>query len=116
MQISSTPTAYGGGEAQRLLNMILQQQQPPAGQDLPGDASTTATTPTTTTTPAATPTSTTTAAQFASNTLASLLSAQEAQPTPANVAAQVIQAADTNGDGELSLSEVENALNGATNG
>ena len=118
MQISSTPTAYGGSEAQRLLNMVLQQQQPSAGQDLPSDATTAAAAATTnpTTTPAATPTSTTTAAQFASNTLASLLSAQEAQPTPANVAAQIIQAADTNGDGELSLSEVENALNGATNG
>ncbi len=106
MQISSTPTAYGGNEAQRLLNMLLKQQPPRTGQDLPsGDSTTPAAAPaanTQTTAPSAT--------QFASNTLASLLSAQEAPPSPADVAAKVIKAVDTNGDGSLSLSEVETAL------
>jgi Ca2+-binding EF-hand superfamily protein len=109
MQISSTPTAYGGGEAQRLLNMLLQPQAPPAGQDLPGSspaASTTASTATSAPPPPSAPS----VAQFASDTLASLLTAQEAPPTASSVAAKVIGAADTNGDGSLSLSEVETAL------
>ncbi len=108
MQISSTPTAYGGNEAQRLLNMLLNQQNPPAGQDLPSSDST-STSSTTTTTPTP-PTSTPASTQFAADTLSSLLSAQEGPPSAANVASQVINAADTNGDGSLSLSEVENAL------
>lgn len=108
MQISSTPTAYGGGEAQRLLNMLLQQQAPSTGQDLPGADSAT------TTSTAAQPTSNTSAAQFTSNTLASLLSAQEAPPSSAGVAAKVISTADTNGDGTLSLSEIESALGADT--
>jgi Ca2+-binding EF-hand superfamily protein len=111
MQISSTPTAYGGGEAQRLLNMLMQQQAAPAGQDLPGDATPT-TTPTTTATPPP-PTSSPNAAQFASDTLASLLSAQQA-PSASSVAQQVISAADTSGDGTLSLGEVETAIGGDT--
>lgn len=85
MQISSTPTAYGGGEAQRLLNMILQPQAPPAGQDLPSTDSSAATA-TATPTPAATPTTATSADQVATDTLSSLLSAQEAPPSPADVA------------------------------
>src|SRR5450432_3796988 len=111
MQISSTPTAYGGGEAQRLLNMLLQPQAAPAGQDLPGAATTTTTTTTTITTQ---PTSSPNAAQFATDTLASLLSAQEAPPSSANVAAKIIGVADTNGDGSLNLTEVESALGADT--
>ncbi len=106
MQISSTPTAYGGSEAQRLLNLLLQGQGAPPGQDLPGagQASTVAATPPTQ--PASGPN----AAQFTADTLSSLLSAQEAPPSSADVAAKVIGTADTNGDGALSLSEVESAL------
>jgi Ca2+-binding EF-hand superfamily protein len=113
MQISSTPTAYGGSEAQRLLNMLLQPQQPPSGQDLPSGDSTTAT-PAATTPAASQPTSTPSAAQFATNTLASLLSAQEAPPSSANVASQIMGVADSDGDGSLSLSEVEKALGADT--
>ena len=113
MQISSTPTAYGGSEAQRLLNMLLQPQAAAAGQDLPGAATAAATT-TATTAAAPTPTSSPSAAQFTSDTLASLLSAQEAPPSAADVAAKVISTADTNGDGSLSLTEVETALGGDT--
>ena len=106
MQISSTPTAYGGGEAQRLLNLLLQRQGSPTGQDLPGagQASTAASTP------PAQPASSTSAAQFTADTLSSLLSAQEAPPSNSDVAAKVIGTADTNGDGALSLDEVESAL------
>jgi Ca2+-binding EF-hand superfamily protein len=91
--------------------MLLQQQAAPAGQDLPGAASTTTTATTTTTT---TPTSSPNAAQFTADTLASLLSAQEAPPSSAEVAGKIIGVADTNGDGSLSLSEVEKALGADT--
>jgi Ca2+-binding EF-hand superfamily protein len=110
MQISSTPTAYGGSEAQRLLNMLLQPQQPADGQDLPGAESSTAATPTT----ATSQTTTLSSAQFASDTLSSLLSAQENPPSAADTAAKIIGVADTNGDGSLSLSEIENAIGADT--
>jgi Ca2+-binding EF-hand superfamily protein len=42
--------------------------------------------------------------------LSSLLSAQEAPPSSSDVAAKIIGTADTNGDGALSLGEVEGAL------
>ncbi len=48
--------------------------------------------------------------QFAANTLSALISAQQAPPTPADIAAKLISAADTNGDGSLSLAEVQNAI------
>ena len=110
MQISSTPTAYGGAEAQRLLNLLLQRQGSPTGQDLPGAGQ--ASTPPT---PSAQQASGATAAQFTADTLSSLLSAQEAPPSSSDVAAKLIGTADTNGDGALSLDEVKSALGqGAT--
>jgi Ca2+-binding EF-hand superfamily protein len=108
MQISSTPTAYGGGRAERLLNMLLQPQAPPAGQDLPGGATTAAASAPTP--PSGGPSAT----RFVSHTLASLLSAQEAPPTSADIAGKIIGVADTNGDGALSLNEVETALGSDT--
>src|SRR5260370_31467926 len=106
MQISSTPTAYGGGEAQRLLSFLLQRQGAQAGQDVPGADSTSAATTSSPTQPAGG----SSAAQFTSATLSSLLSAQEAPPSSADVAAKIINTADTNGDGSLSLDEIEKAL------
>jgi Ca2+-binding EF-hand superfamily protein len=106
MQISSTPTAYGGAEAQRLLNLLLQRQGSPTGQDLPGSGQA----PTAASTPPAQPTSGASAAQFTADTLSSLLSAQEAPPSSSDVAAKLIGTADTNGDGALSLDEVGTAL------
>jgi Ca2+-binding EF-hand superfamily protein len=106
MQISSTPTAYGGADAQRLLNLLLQRQGSTTGQDLPGASQPS----TAASTPSAQPTSDTSAAQFTSDTLSSLLAAQEAPPSSSNVAATLIGTADTNGDGALSLDEVEGAL------
>jgi len=106
MQISSTPTAYGGGEAQRLLSLLLQQRGAQAGQDVPGaDSTSAATTPS-----PAQPSGGTNAAQFTSDTLSSLLSAQEAPPSSSDVAAKVINTADTNGDGALSADEIQTAL------
>jgi Ca2+-binding EF-hand superfamily protein len=91
--------------------MLLQPQGPGAGQDLPGAA---AQPPTADSATAPQPTSSPNAAQFVSNTLASLLSTQEAPPSSANVAAKIIGVADTNGDGSLSLSEIEAALGADT--
>jgi Ca2+-binding EF-hand superfamily protein len=107
MQIPSTSTAYGGGEAHRLLNLLLQRQAKGAGQDLPsaappGDASGPAAAAPSGGGPGAT--------RFASTTLASLLSTQEGPPSSADIAAKVISAADTDGDGALSLDEVSAAL------
>ena len=106
MHISSISTAYGGGEAHRLLHLLLPRQAGATGQDLPGPApaadSSAAPTP-----PAGGGPS---GAQFASATLASLLATQEGPPTSADIAAKVISAADTDGDGSLSLDEVSAAL------
>jgi Ca2+-binding EF-hand superfamily protein len=92
------------------MSMLLQQQAATAGQDLPSAAATPSSTATTT----ATPTSSTSAAQFTSDTLSSLLSAQEAPPTSADVAAKLIGTADTDGDGALSLGEIETAIGADT--
>jgi len=108
MDIVSTSTAYGGSQAQRLLASLFQQQGPPTGQDVPGDSAAPAPPPAPSTpTP---PTSAPDAAQFASTTLASLLDTQQGPPSADSVAQQVISAVDANGDGSLSLDEVEKAL------
>ena len=91
--------------------MLLQPQPQDGGQDLP---SPNATATTTTGAPTSQPTSAPNANQFVSDTLASLLSAQEAPPSAADVAGEIIKVADTNGDGSLSLSEVEAALGQST--
>ena len=54
------------------------------------------------------------ASQFAVQTLASLLNYQQTQPTSSNAASQLIGQLDTNGDGQLSLAEIEKALGAAT--
>lgn len=87
--------------------MLLQPQQQDGGQDLPSPNATATSTSGTT---AAQPTSAPNATQFVSDTLASLLSAQEGPPSASSVASQIMQVADTDGDGSLSLSEVETAL------
>lgn len=58
----------------------------------------------------------TAATQFASGTLAGLLALQQINyraPTTSDLASKMIQGADGNGDGQLSLTEVEGALSGA---
>ena len=107
MQIPSTSTAYGGGEAQRLLARLFQQQGPPAGQDLPGDSTQPVAAPASPPTSPANPPG---AASFAQATLASLLDTQAPAPTSADIAQKVIGAAYSDGDGALSLAEVEAAL------
>ncbi|MBS0331532.1 MAG: EF-hand domain-containing protein [Proteobacteria bacterium] len=91
--------------------MLLQPQPQDGGQELPSPS---ATATTTGGTPAAQPTSAPNATQFVSDTLASLLSAQEAPPSASDVASRIMQVADTNGDGSLSLGEIESALGQST--
>lgn len=109
MQIPSTSTAYGGGEALRLLSRLLESRGPPPGQDLPGAASTASTDSTAQTAPTP-PTNGPSGAQFATQTLASLLTTQQAPPSASDIAQKVISAVDSDGDGSLSLDEVEKAL------
>jgi Ca2+-binding EF-hand superfamily protein len=113
MQISSTSTAYGGSEAQRLLSMLLPQQGQSgtgAGQELPGAADSANPPPT----PPQPTGSGSSAAQFASATLASLLTTQQGPPSSTDIANKVIGAVDTDGDGQLSLDEIEKALGSDT--
>ncbi len=115
MQISSTSTAYGGGEAQRLLSMLLQQQAQAqgvaAGQDVPGAADSPSPPPSPPQPAASGPSAT----QFASATLASLMTTQQqGPPSSTDIANKVIGAVDTDGDGQLSLAEIEKALGADT--
>ena len=89
--------------------MLFQNQQNGAGQEVPGsdDAGTTST-------PAAGPAPA--SAQLATQTLSGLLAAQQSQPPSASdLANQMISSLDTDGDGQLSLSEIDKAL-GADSG
>jgi Ca2+-binding EF-hand superfamily protein len=110
MQISSTSTAYGGSEAQRLLSMLLPQQVAATGQDLPGAAATDSTNASPPQPAASGPSAT----QFATATLSSLLTTQQAPPSSTDIANKVIGAVDTDGDGSLSLDEIEKALGADT--
>lgn len=106
MQISSTSTAYGGAEAQRLLNLLLHRKPATGGQDVPGAGGPAPDPPA----PAQDANGGAPGARFASQTLAALLDSQQSPPTSAEIAQKVIGAADGDGDGSLSLDEVEKAL------
>ncbi|MBW8811986.1 MAG: EF-hand domain-containing protein [Caulobacterales bacterium] len=54
------------------------------------------------------------AKQFALGTLKSLLSAQEGPPSSADLAGQIVKAADTDGDGNLTADEIAKALGSST--
>jgi Ca2+-binding EF-hand superfamily protein len=104
MQISATSTAYGGGQAQRLLNQLLQTPTAASGQDLPGE---TASVQRPSAPPLGPPASG--GAGFTSGALSGLLSTQEASPAD-DAAGKLLDAADTDGDGTLSLEEIQAAL------
>jgi len=95
--------------------MLLQQQGQPqglgAGQDLPGAAAPASAAPS----PPQPTSSGPSATQFASATLASLMTTQQqGPPSSTDIANKVIGAVDTDGDGQLSLDEIEKALGADT--
>ncbi|MDB5445575.1 MAG: calcium-binding protein [Phenylobacterium sp.] len=110
MQAIGNSSLLGAGQTQRLLGMLLQQQTKSTGQTSPLGADDAAA-------PAA-PASLTPAQgpgqQFASATLASLLSLQQQQPaqppSAGDLASALIGQADTNGDGALSADEITSVL------
>jgi Ca2+-binding EF-hand superfamily protein len=93
-----------------MLGMLLQPQTKGAGQEMPGSTSTGAADDAPPPPPGPLPSSP--GAQFASNTLANLISTQEQSTTSSsNLASQVLNQLDTDGDGELSGDEIKAALN-----
>jgi hypothetical protein len=110
MQISSVSTAYGGSQAQRMLSALLQPQTA-AGQDMPGAGETSGGSRPSGPPPGPAPNGGP-SGQFAAHTLSDLLSTQEDDDTSpfANIAAKLISQADTDGDGALSLDEIQATL------
>ena len=108
MQISSISTGYGAQALQALQRLLQPDPTSTGGQTLPGGQDATSDAGTA----AGPPPSGGASAQFAGATLTSLLSLQQSPPTSTDIANQVIQGADGDGDGALSLAEVEQAVNG----
>lgn len=111
MQISTSSNAYESSGAQRMLAALLEQQGSGSGQDLqstqgpdkgppPGGP------------PPGPPPGGGASGQFSSDTLSSLLSVQQEDPTSSDIASKLISDADTDGDGALSLDEIKKALTG----
>ena len=115
MQIPSLSVASLFKEMQALLSsspVSSASITPSAGQDLPSTASLTAVS-----TASAAPSflGSTPSQQFSSDLLATLIAAQAAPPSASSVAGKLISNLDADGDGSLSLSEIEKALsNGAS--
>lgn len=102
MQISTSSATYGASQAQRVLASLLQQTSEPAGQDQPSKTKGSGGPP-----PGPPPGGG--AAQFSSNTLSSLLSTQESAGAD-DLASKLIEDADSDGDGALSLAEIQTSL------
>ena len=93
---------------QQLLSTLQMDMTTGSGQTSPTDATDQATTaPASSPKPAGSASS-----QFSTDTLSALLAAQEGPPSASSVASNMIGSLDTNGDGSLSLDEVEQALSG----
>ena len=107
--------SYQGTDLQRLLGLLQSGQTPAAGQNLPtqADGAQSATTPPPPPPPSPAPASA--ADQFATDTLSSLLGAQGSSTSSAanSLASMMMGALDGNGDGSLSLDEVNQALTGS---
>ncbi len=110
MQISSNSNAYDMSEVQRLLASLTSQNATSSGQDLPS-ATSGANGPPDGPPPGPPPGGDSQASsRFAANTLSSLLGVQ--QDPASSLATSLIGQADTDGDGSLSLSEIEKAISG----
>ena len=110
MQISGNSNAYDGGQAQRLLAMALGQATEATGQDLPGELQDSKAGAPHGPPPGPPPSGA--SDQFSSQTLSSLISAQEQANGGDNLASKLIGQADSDGDGLLSLTEVQSTLGG----
>jgi Ca2+-binding EF-hand superfamily protein len=108
VHISSHSTTSGVSEAQRLLSALLNGASGARQKGttaVPGDDP-----PETANAPPPGPPPSGSAQQFALGTLKSLISAQEGPPSSADLAGQIVKAADTDGDGNLTADEIAKAL------
>jgi len=107
VQISTTSATYGGSQAQRVLASLLQQTSGSDGQEQPGKTKGAGGPPPGGPPPSPPPGGG--AQQFSSNTLSGLLSAQETSGED-DLASKLISDADSDGDGALSLEEIQTTL------
>lgn len=107
MQISASTATYGASQAQRLLAGLLQTPDESARQEAPGRASGSGGPPSG---PPPGPPPGGGTSQFAAQTLGGLLSVQEQPASASDLAARLIQDADGDDDGSLSLQEIQSAL------
>jgi len=118
MQVQANSMQYIYAQMQALMGSLASEVAgiaPPDGQDLPtGSANSSSSSTTAAATTAPPPAPTTPSSQFSSGLLSSLISLQSNPPSVSDVANAVISSVDTNGDGEISLSEFENALGGGS--
>ncbi len=112
MQISSVASSSAASALQKLLASIKAQSAETTGQDVPGGAqgAERPSGPPPGGPPPGPPPSGGASSQFASSTLASLLDAQEDDGTTSDIAGLITDSLDTNGDGTLSLDEIDRAL------
>jgi Ca2+-binding EF-hand superfamily protein len=108
VHISNHSNSYGGGEVQRLLSSILggvggarQKGTSATSGDTPPDAPDAP--------PPPGPPPAHGDSQFALGTLKSLISSQEGPPSSSDLAGQIIKAADSDGDGNLTAEEIAKA-------
>jgi Ca2+-binding EF-hand superfamily protein len=104
MHISASSIAYGLGPLQHVLGSLFQQPSSSAGQNSPSTA------PAGADASASPPSPSSPGRQFASQTLAALLGVQQQAPSASDLASSLIGQADSDGDGELSQSELAKAL------
>lgn len=104
MQVTSTSLLSGAGQAERLLAGLLQLQPASDGGAQGADAASSGRPP-----PPPGPPPGQAGGQMANKTLTSLLSVQEDQDSQ-SLAQSLIESADSDGDGSLSLEELQAAL------
>lgn len=111
MQISNSSMSSEISEIQRMLASLQTQATSSAGQSLP-TASQDQTSAATPVAPPGPPPGgdSQASSRFAANTLSSLLGVQQQAPQVSSFATKLIGQVDSNGDGQLSLTEIEQAL------
>jgi hypothetical protein len=113
MHISSSAAGGGGVSLHILRDLMRMGGVGSTGQQVPSDGEAVGNSDPPDTPPPGTPPSGST---LASATLASLLQFQEHKPSASDLAGKILSAADTDGDGSLSLDEVTSALSKSQKG